>query len=319
MMRCPCCGARDFRRSERCPAEAAPGFRECGHCGILVDPHALASGEIETFLRTRLVAGTFVSRRRDPIIVESYALRTLALSRRLALSPLGAAQRHALCHPYQPLPANAALSPLAMIDPVPVTLVILCRPVDLKCLTPQLPELERRFDDIVLMLDATMTPQTPPRGDRVRLVARPLAGNFAAQRNAGQVAAKCDWVLQLDADESLGAGTHADLGRVAALADSAGAVSVGLPRRNLVDCVLADLYPDVQYRLNHRTVQFEGTVHERPAPPRGWRDSFIAPNLAIDHHLTAAHVEARSARYEQLSPGKGRMFERDALLTPYRP
>ncbi|MBP0614424.1 hypothetical protein J6595_02320 [Jiella sp. KSK16Y-1] len=266
-----------------------------------------------------MVEGRFVCQKGDPIIVESYALRTLALSRSLAHSPLGETQRDALCRPYRSLPAIAELFPLARIEPLPVSLVILCRPVDLQDLAPRLPALERSFDDIVLMLDATIAPETPPLGGNVRLIARPLEGDFAAQRNGGQAAMTCGWGLQLDADESLDESTMDDLGRVCALAETAGALSIGLLRRNLVDGVLADLHPDVQYRLNHRSVRFEGKVHERPALPRGWRDGFIAPNLAIDHHLTRAHVETRSARYDALLPGKGRVFERDALLTPYRP
>ncbi|RFC62028.1 hypothetical protein DYI37_18095 [Fulvimarina endophytica] len=261
----------------------------------------------------------FVSRTCDPITVESYALRTLALGRDLATTPLGDAQRDALRHPYRPLPAIARLSPLSLIDRVPVSLVMLCRPSDLEGLARRLPALGPSFAEIVLVVSASAVPPRPVPGGDVRMLARPLDGDFAAQRNAGQIAAKSDWVLQLDADESLDDDTLAHLGRVAALADGTGALSVGLPRRNLVDGVLADLYPDVQYRLNRRSVRFEGRVHERPLLPRGWRDGFIAPNLHITHHLTRSHVETRSARYEELSPGKGRTFERDALLTPYRP
>ena len=109
------------------------------------------------------------------------------------------------------------------------------------------------------------------------------------------------------------------IGRVAGLADETGALSIGLPRQNLVDGHMSDLFPDIQYRLNRKTVRFAGLVHERPDLPRGWRDSFIAPNLVIEHRLTRAHVEARSSVYEALVPGRGRVFERDDLLRCYRP
>ena len=319
MTRCPSCGARDFRRTERSPENDGSRCRECSHCGLLADPVALQSGAVAAFLGAHVVEGPFVSRPSDPVFVESYALRTLALSRGLLSRPVGDEQREALHDPYRPLAAAAELLPLSEIDPAPVSLVMLCRPANLELLAKVIAALVPRFADVILVLDAEVVPSIPELPERVRILPRPLAGDFAAQRNVGQALARHDWVLQLDADESLEESSLTDLGRVAALANLDGALSVGLSRRNRVDGVLSDLYPDVQYRLNRKQVLFEGTVHERPALPRGWRNGFIAPNLVIDHHLTRAHVETRSVRYERLSPGKGRSFEGETLLTPYRP
>ncbi|MCK5930940.1 MAG: hypothetical protein KAG89_02115 [Fulvimarina manganoxydans] len=259
-----------------------------------------------------------------PVFLESYTLRTLALSRDLIAIPADVAQRDALETPYQLLAATALLAPLEGIAPRPVSLVILCRPHELEALEDLPLVLSAAFDDIVLVIDGGAvdgggTAFRPSCHDAVRLVARPLAGDFAAQRNAGQDVARHDWVLQLDSDEALTPEALSSIGRVAALADETGALSIGLPRQNLVDGRLSDLFPDIQYRLNRKTVRFAGLVHERPALPRGWRDGFIAPNLVIEHRLTRTHVEARSAGYDALAPGQGRMFERDDLLKPYRP
>lgn len=320
MPRCPACGARDFRASARSARQ--PGdWRECGHCGLLARADALASGELPALLDARLAGDRFELAAGDPFFVESYSLRTLALSRRIVARPVGEDQRRALAEPYQACPAVADLRPLATCPPVPVSLVTICRPGDLDALRATLAPAGAAFDDICLVVDRAEDVPPGPAADwpfPVRLLSRPLAGDFAGQRNAGQAMARHDWVLQLDADETLDPASLAALGRVAALADAAGALSVGLARRNLVDGVLSDLFPDIQYRLNRRSVRFDGSVHERPSLPRGWRDGFIAPNLCIDHHLSRAHVETRSTSYEALAPGQGRSFERDALLTPYR-
>jgi hypothetical protein len=58
----------------------------------------------------------------------------------------------------------------------------------------------------------------------VRVAARPLEGDFAAQRNALQDLARHAWMLQLDADESIEPATGRLLPALAALAHEAGAL-----------------------------------------------------------------------------------------------
>lgn len=317
--RCPVCRARDMRVTERAARHHAT-WRECGHCGLLADAAALASGRLPALIDGRLASDRFILAPDDPFFVESYSARMLALSRGLVASPVGGEQRAALHNPYTDCPAIADLRPLAASPAVPVSLVVICRPSDLDDLRDRLGPVARVLDDLCLVVDQPPAADLIPPADwpeTVRILQRPLAGDFAAQRNAGQEMARHDWVLQLDADETVDAETLTALGHVAAHADAGGSLSVGLARRNRVDGVLSDLFPDIQYRLNHRSVRYAGKVHERPALAGGWRDSFIAPNLVIEHHLSRAHVERRSERYEALQPGKGRLFERDALLTPY--
>ena len=317
--RCPVCSARDMRTSERATRHHA-AWRECGHCGLLTDAAAPASGWLPALIDARLAGERFILAPDDPFFVESYSARTLALSRGLVASPVDEEQRVALRNPYTDCPAVADLRPLAASPAVPVSLVVICRPGDVDDLRDRLGATGGVLDDLCIVVDEAPgadTATTAACPDTVRILQRPLAGDFAAQRNAGQEMARHDWVLQLDADETIEAETLAALGHVAALADAGGSLSVGLARRNRVDGVVSDLFPDIQYRLNRRPVRYAGKVHERPALPGGWRDSFIAPNLVIEHHLSRAHVERRSERYEASQPGGGRLFERDALLTPY--
>jgi hypothetical protein len=151
----------------------------------------------------------------------------------------------------------------------------------------------------------------------VRVAARPLNGDFAAQRNALQGLARHGWMLQLDADEALSPATGRLLPALAALAEADGVVSIGLNRSNRVDGVLSDVFPDVQYRLNRTSLLYAGRVHERPVLDRGWPGSLIALHGCIEHRLSSAHVRARSRRYETLDPGRGRPEEEAALLRPY--
>jgi len=64
-------------------------------------------------------------------------------------------------------------------------------------------------------------------------------------------------------------------------------------------------------------VRFAGRVHERPVLEGGWPRGFISLHGPIVHHLSGAHVRARSRRYEALDPGRGRPEEEEALLRPY--
>ena len=173
-------------------------------------------------------------------------------------------------------------------------------------------EAERWCDDVVILLDGEGAAEERPG---LRLHRRPMNGHFGEQRNAAQRLARHDWVLQLDADESLEEGAIAGLPGLLGRLDET-VVSVGLRRVNLVDGVRADLFPDTQYRLNRRDVVFEGRVHERPARP--WQHSLLFLGGGIRHHLNRAHVESRSRRYETMAPGGGRLFEEADLLRPYR-
>ncbi|TPW28170.1 glycosyltransferase [Pararhizobium mangrovi] len=314
--------ARNWLRSPRADAlsrSRGGNWWECGHCGLVACETAIEADTLEKHLAERMRAAVFQLADDDPLFVEAYALRTVALRHRKVAVPTDNRQRAALHEPYAPVGAAAALHDLASIQPVPVSLTILCRNDEIKALRETLAELAEAFDDILLLVD-----DSGPKPERiavpgVRVVERSLDGDFAAQRNHAQKAARHAWVLQLDSDETLDPTALGDLARVAAVAERSGSISVGLPRRNVVDGVLSDLFPDVQYRLNRRQVRYVGRVHERPALPRGWRDGFIAPNLVLHHSLSAERVRSRSTRYEALSPGEGRLFEAEALLRPFRP
>ncbi|WP_018045668.1 hypothetical protein [Methylobacterium sp. 88A] len=295
----------------------------CASCGVLVqdgaDPAACWAD-----LARALAGRVFRLDPQAPYGLDIYTLRLAATRLRRGVRPVGGADREALLHPHSERAAAGDLFDLDAALPATVSLGLLCRPQDLDAVLARLSAHAAWTGDVVVLVDA---PDSPPvsaaiagyPSGAVRVAARPLAGDFAAQRNALQDLSRCAWMLQLDADEELAAALGELLPALAALAEEGDVLSIGLPRRNRVDGVLSDVYPDVQYRLNRADVRFGGRVHERPDLGGAWRRGFISLHGAIEHRLSRAHVEARSRRYEAMDPGRGRPEEETALLRPYRP
>ena len=293
----------------------------CASCGVLLAQDA-DQAACREHLAGRLAASAFVSDPDAPYGLDIYTLRTAATRRNLGIRPLDAAGHAALRQPHDRHAARADLFALDGAARRPVSLGLLCRPAEQAAVLASLPEQAGWTDDVTILLDG---PARPPRAvpvaafpdGAVRVAARPLAGDFAAQRNALQDLARRAWMLQLDADEAIEPATGHLLPALAALAEAGDAVSVGLARANWVDGVQSDVFPDVQYRFNPACTRFAGRVHERPVLDGGWPRGFITLHGAITHRLSADRVRARSRRYEALDPGRGRLEEEAALLRPY--
>lgn len=295
--------------------------RACGSCGILLTDDADPAA-CRAHLDARLAAPVFESDPGAPYGLDLYTLRIAATRRALGIRPLDEAGGAALRHPHDTQAARAGLFPLGEADACPVSLGLICRAAEQDALLASLPERAGWTDDVAILLDGPPhEPQTVPvngfPAGAVRVASRPLDGDFAAQRNALQDLARHDWMLQLDADETLPLAAGRMLPALAALAQAGDVVSIGLARANRVDGVFSDVFPDVQYRLNRRTVRYAGLVHERPILDGGWPRSFITLHGVITHTLSSAHVRARSRRYEALDPGRGRLEEEVALLRPF--
>ena len=295
--------------------------RACGSCGVLL-AHDADPAACRDHLARHLATPAFVSDPDAPYGLDLYTLRTAATRLDLGTRPLDTEGCAALRHPHDRHAARASLFPLAEAGRPPVSLGLLCRPAERDAVLASLSAQAGWTDDVLILLDG---PARAPRAvpvagfpdGAVRVAARPLDGDFAAQRNALQDLARHAWMLQLDADESIEPATGRLLPALAALAEAGDAVSVGLARANRVDGVVSDVFPDVQYRLNRTRTRFSGRVHERPVLDGGWPRGFITLHGVIAHRLSADHVRARSRRYEALDPGRGRLDEESALLRPY--
>ncbi len=125
----------------------------------------------------------------------------------------------------------------------------------------------------VIVWDACEVPPAAAAAARlgipVRHLARPLAGDFAAQRNAGLDACPPGWVLSLDPDERPGPGFAAAVARIMACPEAGAAY---FPRLTLYPdpCrakVGHGLWPDWQLRL-FRTDAAPGPRYVRPLHER---------------------------------------------------
>lgn len=181
----------------------------------------------------------------------------------------------------QPIPEKPA--------PAPPVLAAILHPQEpaLDEFFAQTPEWARQW---VVTWDAPEIPEEAARlADAhscapIRHIARPLNGDFAAQRNACLDAVDGGHVLFLDGDERLDAASWALIPRLAAM-DIAG---WHLPRRTLYPdadhCKIGyGLWPDMQLRLLRVDpgVRFERPVHERAAGLTG--PTAIAPAVSIIH------------------------------------
>lgn len=200
-------------------------------------------------------------------------------------------------------------------DPCPheVTLAIMTRPADVEQAAALVADLG--FTRTIVAIDADDAAAYAAMFGEATVIAHPLAGDFAAQRNRMQAAAGAGWVLQLDSDERPDAALLASLGWLVAAADRDGLRSLGLPRRNLVDGAMSALYPDIQYRLNRADVRFAGNVHERPMVP--FAETSLALPGAIDHHLDAARVRARTRVYGAMAADGARPEDEARLLRAF--
>ena len=304
--RCFVCGARDWRDRE---TELA-----CGHCGVRAEADYDADA-CAVALDRMLVPGLATIGPDVPFRMDAYTLRIAASRKPLVAWPAGRDDASALAYPHSRRSARMWLRPRAP-TPKRVALAMILHADALDAATERMAQWRDRFAEIVLVADADGPADAR---DGVRILRHPLDGDFGAQRNRAQGAARCPWVLQLDDDETPSAELLDAMDALTAQCDAQNVVSVGFPRRNLVDGAWSDLWPDVQYRLNRREVRFQGTVHERPAVPGGWRRTTIALDGTIDHRLDRARVEERSQRYEAMRAGAGRRDDEAALLRPFTP
>jgi hypothetical protein len=211
-------------------------------------------------------------------------------------------------------PPEGQSQPLLEALPKDVTLAVLSREGD-----PRLDRLlnwaESWFGKIVVALDSERAPAR--HEGKTTWLHHPLEDDFGAQRNRLQSAATTPWVLHLDTDESLPDHLTSRLGDLGRTAGTAGLRALGFRRRNLVDGMQRNLYPDVQYRFLRREVRFVGRVHERPDACAHWPSTLLCLLGDIDHHLDAEHVQARRIRYDAMGQSPERAVEADALAQPY--
>ncbi|MBE7210254.1 MAG: hypothetical protein INR65_04480 [Gluconacetobacter diazotrophicus] len=297
--RCPLCGNPDFHRRD--------GGRECTHCGLPVPDGRDAEAVLDE-LRAALAAGEV----RVGHGWRAGSLRDAAWSLGFTLrfdDPARVARAEAV---VEAAPGGIVVAVMTRLDQLGGALEMLRQ--------------AHGFRGAAVLLDAAGgEPDGNPSPGLwgvpvpIRVAAHPLGTDYAAQRNRLQVLAERSfgegWVLQLDSDERMTPGMLRSLGWLAADAERHGLLSLGLPRRNLVEGELSALFPDIQYRLNRSGVRFNNAVHERPVVP--FEQTALALCAPIEHLLFRRRVLERTIQYEGIEPGQGRPQDEAALSAPF--
>lgn len=239
-----------------------------------------------------------------PLVADSSPWAALALLERAGRGP---GRALVLANPELPPEAKRGLRPLELLltrskplelpqGALPPRLPRLSVAAIIAPSEPDLPEFFAQMpawiSELALVWDAPELPGIPvPEQVSVRQLARPLGGDFSAQRNA--MLAQCcgDWVLYLDADERISPQGWEAIPALCALGDSLGVDGWRLPRvspyptpeRALMGF---GLWPDVQLRLFRTPPQgpglrFENPVHERLVGLSGGQG--LALGLEIEH------------------------------------
>ncbi len=200
---------------------------------------------------------------------------------------------------------------------IPLTLGVIATPADWKAVTALSRQLAAYITEVVIVLDSVRCGQVTSQELQrvvavpVQIIAHPLNGDFAAQRNRVQLAASSPWVLHLDTDERLTQGALRRLPSLLQQGRRCGWDAIALPRQNIVDGVVSSLYPDVQYRLVRKSMQFVSKVHEHP--DLTGRSSFLALDADILHSIDSDRLARRERTYEAIAAGAGRPHD-TALL-----
>jgi glycosyltransferase involved in cell wall biosynthesis len=123
--------------------------------------------------------------------------------------------------------------------------------------------------DEIVVVDSYSTDETlgKIRNKKIKIYKRKLGGDFAGQRNFAVEKASGDWILVLDADETLSANAGEGIEK---LIKDGGGDGFWFPRRNYINeetyLQHGYFYPDWQLRLFKKKsfVRYKGLVHEYP-------------------------------------------------------
>ena len=208
---------------------------------------------------------------------------------------------------------------------------------------PFLANLEPFFDEIIFvadgpqpestkMIEAYVRQEEAPgptllQRDKIKVIGRALAADFAAQRNFAQERCRSEWVLHADLDERFDRTLLESLRDVIKSMRRTGKTVCGFPRLNYINGVLINDLPrhewtpeglakardkemteikslDPQFRLVRRDIRWRGKVHETPRPlGRNPDQVMLWTRAAIRHPKTLARQRVQDARYEAIAPG----------------
>jgi tetratricopeptide (TPR) repeat protein len=174
--------------------------------------------------------------------------------------------------------------------------------------------------DEIVVVDTGSTDATPEIAARfgARLHRFEWRADFSAARNVALDAASCDWILSIDADEYLAAGTQAE---VRASIDRTGVEGLLVTVRNLLaadDLIQSADSQIVRLFRRHDDVRFAGIIHEEVASAITRRGGRIVSSPVVIVHDGYSRETAQSSgrRAERNLPILVRAVD-DAPADPY--
>ena len=174
--------------------------------------------------------------------------------------------------------------------------------------------------DEIVVVDTGSTDATPEIAERfgARLCRFEWCADFSAARNVGLDAASCDWILSIDADEFLAAGTQAE---VRASIDRTDAEGILVTVQNLLaadDLVQSAESQIVRLFRRRDDVRFAGIIHEEVTTAITRRGGRIAgsPVVIVHDGYSRDTAQSSGSRAERNLPILVRAVD-DAPRDPY--
>jgi glycosyltransferase involved in cell wall biosynthesis len=139
----------------------------------------------------------------------------------------------------------------------------------------------------------------------IRVERVPFVGDFAAQRNIAIEHTRSDWIIELDADETMSAPLASVLPAIVADATRDQVDVIGIPRLNFIDDELVASPGarglDYQYRLHARGCRWTRRVHEElTVGVRNRVELDIADGRFLLHSKNSARHHERNQLYRSL-------------------
>jgi len=155
------------------------------------------------------------------------------------------------------------------------------------------------YVDEIVIVDGGSKDRTVKIADQygAKIVYSPWQEHYGRQRNISLKNASKEWILVMDPDEmyeekllkKLQQWTHNNIG----------VDMFAFPRKNYIDGVQTDAYPDRQYRffLKKKAIRYYKRLHE---VPRGWNMAASPARYHIIHSKSSKRQSRQNAHYKKV-------------------
>ena len=139
---------------------------------------------------------------------------------------------------------------------------------------------------------------------KVRWYNNTFRRHFGDQKNLAISMCKGDWIFVLDADETIEDGLVEELKSIATEKNEYDAVNI--PRKNFIDGMITDAYPDYQSRFFRNFCRYIYPVHEELV---GWRKTCYTEHHIL-HYKSNDRFNDQQRYYRKIISEMGNKFRR---------